>query len=83
MIDSFPKKYKVNDCNLLYPDISMCFLLTALCAFDMVLIKRIFLTIMSFFSLWLFPSFSWPKYVIQGWYCKEKLDASHFLGSKS
>ena len=24
-----------------------------------------------------FLLFSWPQYVIQGWYCKEKLDASH------
>ena len=24
-----------------------------------------------------FLLFSWPQFVIQGWYCKEKLDASH------
>ena len=35
------------------------------------------LTIKSFFSWWSFPLFSWPSCVIQGRYCKEKLDASH------
>ena len=30
-----------------------------------------------FFSWWLFPLFSWENCVIQWWYCKEKIDASH------
>ena len=29
-----------------------------------------------------FLLFLWPWYLIQGWYCEEKLDASHFRGLK-
>ena len=39
--------------------------------------QRICLTIKSFFSWWLFPLFAWPYYLIQGWYCVEKWDASY------
>ena len=42
----------------------------------------IFLTFESFLGWWSFLSFSWPWCVIQGWYCKEKLEASHSEGSK-
>ena len=31
-------------------------------------------------SRWSFPLFLWPHCVIQGWYCKEKLDVSHSWG---
>ena len=47
--------------------------------FFKVLTRRICLTIKSFFGHWSFPLFSLPKYLIQGWYCEEKLDASHSL----
>ena len=42
-----------------------------------VLTRRICLTINNFFGCSQFPLFSWPYCMIQGWYCKEKLDASH------
>ena len=48
--------------------------------FPKVLTRRICLTIRSYFSRWSFPLFLWPHYVIQGWYCKEKLDVSHSWG---
>ena len=35
------------------------------------------LTIRSFLNLWLFLFFSQPLHLIQGWYFKEKLEASH------
>ena len=42
-----------------------------------VLTWRVFITIICFF-IWLsFPLFSWPSWLIQGWYHKEKLDANH------
>ena len=50
--------------------------------FPEVLTRRICLTIERFLSWWSFPLFSWPLCLIQGWYCKEKLDASHSQGSK-
>ena len=50
--------------------------------FPEVLPRRICLTIKSFFSRWLFPLFSWPWCVIQGWYREEKLDANHSKGLK-
>ena len=40
------------------------------------------LTIKSFLSWWSFLIFSWLLSVIQGWSCKEKLDASHSWGLK-
>ena len=39
------------------------------------------LTVKDFFTCWSMPLFLWPKYVIQRWYCKEKLDASHSWGT--
>ena len=53
------------------------FLLTVIYTFPKVLIRRICLTIKSFFSLWSFFSFSWPQCVIKEGHCKEKLNASH------
>ena len=63
--------------NLLHPNISMHILHTVLYTFLVVLTRRIYLKIKSFFSWWSFSLFSWPQCVIQGWYCKENLDASH------
>ena len=48
---------------------------TFLYTFLKVLTRRICLTINSHSSLWSFPLFSWLQCLIQGWYCKEKLDA--------
>ena len=55
---------------------------TVLCTFPKALPWRICLTIKGFFRWWLNPLFLWPSCVIQGWYCKEKLDASHSFGVK-
>ena len=65
--------------NLLHPSISFYnyILLTVLYTFPMVLKGRICLTIRDFLSWWFFPLFSWPFQLIQGWYCNEKLEASH------
>ena len=54
---------------------------TVLYTYPKVLTRRICLTIKSFLCWWSFPLFSWHWRVIQGWYCKEKLDASHSQGS--
>ena len=45
--------------------------------FPKVLTRRICSTIRNYFSRWSFLLFLWPHCVIQGWYCKEKLDVSH------
>ena len=42
-----------------------------------VLTQRICSTIKNFFRWWSSPLFSWPLGLIQGWYCKAKLDAHH------
>ena len=34
------------------------------------------------FDQWSFPLFSLSQCFIQGWYCKEKLDAGHSKGQK-
>lgn len=34
------------------------------------------------FRWWSFPVFLWPRYLIQRWICKKKLDVSHSLWSK-
>ena len=65
---------KVN--NPLHPNISMHILHTVLHTFPKVLIRRICSPVKSFFSWWSFPLFSWPLCVIQGCYCKEKVDVS-------
>ena len=44
-----------------------------------VLTRRICWKIRSCFSGWSFP---WPWCLIQGWYCKEKLDVSHSSGQR-
>ena len=57
----------------------MPILLVVLHTFPKVLTNRIWLTFNSF--KWRSHSlFSWPKYVIQGRYCREKLHASHSRG---
>ena len=66
--------------NPLHPNISMHILHTVLNTFPKVLTRRICLTIYSFYCWWSFPFFLWPFCVIWGWYCKEKLDASHSQG---
>ena len=66
-----------NQPNPPHSDISIHILHTVLCTFTKVLTRRICLTIKSFFSWWLFPSFSWHQCVIEWGYCKEKLDARH------
>ena len=38
--------------------------------------------IKSFINWWSFPWFSWSKCLIQGWYCKEKLEAGQSKGLK-
>ena len=43
---------------------------TVLCTFPTVITRRICQTIKSFISCWLFPLFSGPYWVIQGWYCR-------------
>ena len=50
--------------------------------FPKVLMRRICFKIQSFSGWWSFPLFSWPWCVIQGWYCEEKLDASHSYVAK-
>ena len=63
--------------NPLHPNINMHILHTVLYTFLVVLTRRIYLKIKSFFSWWSFSLFSWPQCVIQGWCCKENLDVSH------
>ena len=61
----------------LHPNISIHILHTVSNVFPKELSKRICFTIKSFLSYWSYPLFSRPSCAIQGWYCKEKLDASH------
>ena len=63
--------------NPLDPNIIMHILPTVLHTFSNRLTWRICFTIKSCFSWWSSPLFSWLLCLIQGWYCKEKLDASH------
>ena len=63
--------------NSLHPNISIHILRTVLCTFTKVLTRRICLTIKHFFTWGSFLLFSWHQYVIQWWYCKEKLDTNH------
>ena len=81
-----PKKRVTQNCfwwglsvllSALHTNISMHFLHSVLCTFPKVLSRRIYLLIKSFVSWWSFLLFSWLLCVIQGWYCKEKLDANH------
>ena len=67
-----------------YPDFySSMYTLTLVCKFSilfsihfMLLPRRIHLLIKSFLSLQSLPSFSWPWYLIQGWYYWKKLQFS-------
>ena len=63
--------------NPLHPNISMHILPTVLYTFPKRLTRRISLTIKSCFSWWSSSLLSQLSCLIQGWYCKEKLDASH------
>ena len=60
----------------------MHILQTVLYVFPKVLKRRICFTIKTFYSWWSFPLFSWPRCLIQEWYCKENSDASHHRGLK-
>ena len=60
-----------------HPNISIQILHTILHIFPKELTRRICFTIKSCFSWWSSPLFSWLWCLIQGWHCKEKLDASH------
>ena len=75
--NNFSSNIHVKLFNHSHPHISRHILHTVLNAFPKVKTGRICLNIKSFFSRWLFTSFSWPQCLIQGWYCKEKLDVSH------
>ena len=61
----------------LYTLISVYTFSIMLPVFPKELSRRICFTIKSFLSYWSYPLFSRPSCAIQGWYCKEKLDASH------
>ena len=55
---------------------------TSVCRFSIHLLRwwqgNIFWPVKSFFSWWPFPLFLWSYCLIQGWYCKEKLDVGHW-----
>ena len=68
--------------NPLKPNISMHILHTALHTFPKMLTRRICFTINNFFGWWSLPLFLWPKFLSQGWYFKEKIDACHSKGFK-
>ena len=61
----------------LHPNISIHILHNVSYVFPKELSRRICFTIKSFLSYWSYPLFSRPSCAIQGWYGKEKLDASH------
>ena len=63
--------------NPLHPNISMHIILTVLYTLLKVHASRIYLSIKNSLSWWSFPLFSTPSSLIQGWNCKEKLDASN------
>ena len=56
---------------------------TVLYTFSMVRVRRICLKIKHFFSLWSSALFSWPKFLIQRWSCKKKLDVRRFEGLRA
>ena len=59
---------------------SMYILHDVLYTFPKVLIRRICLTIKSFFSWWSFPFFLvTPSCLIQGWYCNQRFVASNCI----
>ena len=65
-----------------YPKITLHILHAVPHSFPEVLMKRTCLTFKSLFSWWSFSLFLWPKCLIKGRYCKEKLDANQSQGSK-
>ena len=69
--------------NPLHSIIGIHILHSVLLTFPMILTRRICLTIRSFLNKQSYVLFSWPILFIQGWYCKEKLEASHSLALKS
>ena len=78
----FPKMHisaTTKNCHVirLQGNISLYILRTFLFTFLLELTGRICLTIRSILNWWSFPLFSWPSYLIQGWYCEEKLETSH------
>ena len=72
----------VSPINSLQANISMHILHTVPYTFPKRLTSRICLTVKTCFSYWSSPLFSWLLRLIQGWYSKEKLDASHSYGLK-
>ena len=58
-----------------HPSINEHILHTVLYTFPKMLTRRICLKVKSFFNWRSFPLFFWPRCLVQGWYCKEKLDA--------
>ena len=62
--------------NTLHPNISMKILHTVRYTFHFVLTMRIFLR-SKLLRLWSFSLFSWSKWTIHQYYCKEKLEAGH------
>ena len=66
------------DFSPLRPSSRIHILCSALCTFPMVLKRRICVTIRTSLNWWSSSLFSWPLHLIQGWYCKEKLEASQF-----
>ena len=63
-----------------HSNINMHLLHIVLYTFPKMLTGRISLIIKNFLIWWSFLLFSWPWCEIQGWYCKEKLNASPLLG---
>ena len=76
-VSAYSMKYGIHIIKPLHPNIRMHILHTVLYTFPKVLTRRIFLSIKSFFSWWSFTLFLWPYFLIQGWYCIEKLEADH------
>ena len=74
----------------LHPNVNIHIPHTVLSTFSMAMTRRIYLTIRSFLNWWSFPQFVWSLHLIQGWDCKEKLEANnsqelinHVWGSKN
>ena len=68
--------------NPLHPNNSIHILHTDLSTFPVVMTRRICLTIRSFLNWDSFTLFSWSLHFIQGWYCKEKLEARYSYALK-
>ena len=61
----------------LHPNVNIHIPHTVLSTFSMVMKRRIYLTIRSFLNWWSFPQFAGSLHLIQGWDCKEKLEANN------